>query len=105
MKMRLLTFLALSCISITHAGELILEGVFDGKSIFISNPFLTSDSFCVSSICVNGVYLTDQTLSSAFEINLNKMGLKSGEPYRIVITHHDGCSPTVLSDIFYSPKK
>lgn len=103
-KFLLIGFILLQ-ISSAKAGEIVIEGRFDGKNIFISNPFMEDGTFCTISIYVNGKIIADNPNSSAYEINLTGMGFKIGDSIKVVIQHQEGCTPKILSDAFYSPAK
>jgi hypothetical protein len=105
MKKILSTFLFAALIQISFAGEIIVEGTYQGKNIFISNPFREDGSFCIISILINGKLITDRPQSSALEINIAAMGFKIGDALKLVIVHQDDCKPTILSDTFYTPVK
>lgn len=105
MKKFLLIGLTLFQIYWVKAGEIVIEGPFDGKNIFVSNPFMENGDFCTISIYVNGQKVTDNPNSSAYEINLIAMGFKIGDPIKVVIQHYENCTPKILSDSFYTPAK
>jgi hypothetical protein len=103
-KILLIGFILLQ-ISLAKAGEIVIDGTFDGKNIFVSNPFMEDGTFCTISIYVNGKIITDNPNSSAYEINLIEMGFKIGDSIKVVIQHHENCIPKILSDTFYTPAK
>lgn len=105
MKKFLLVGLILFQIYSVRATEIVIEGKFDGKNIFVSNPFVEDGTFCTISIHVNGQKVTDHPNASAYEINLTGMGFKIGDPIKVVIQHHENCTPKILSDSFYTPAK
>ena len=77
-KILLIGFILLQ-ISLAKAGEIVIEGTFDGKNIFVSNPMIEDGTFCTISIYVNGQKVNDNPNSSAYEINLTGMGFKIGD--------------------------
>jgi hypothetical protein len=77
---------------------IILDGNYQGKSLFVQNPFNSGGvGFCVTEIKVNGNITTDETNSSAFEIDLKAHKLSMGEKVEVKIFHKDGCKPRVLN--------
>ena len=67
----LLTVLALSVLS-ASAGVIVLEGNYQGKNIYVQNPFASSGvGFCVYEVTINDQTTTDEINSSAFEIDFS----------------------------------
>ena len=61
-------------------GTIVLEGNYQGKNLYVQNPYASGGvGFCVQEVKVNGKTTTDETNSSAFEIDLKAQGLKIGE--------------------------
>ncbi|HMN04517.1 MAG TPA: hypothetical protein PKD45_02225 [Flavobacteriales bacterium] len=88
-----------------QAGTIILEGNYQGKNIFVQNPFSEAGvGFCVYQVIVNDKISTDEINSSAFEIDLAVWNLKMGDPVFIKILHKDGCQPKVLNPEVLKPK-
>jgi hypothetical protein len=79
------------------AGELYLDGTFQGENIYMQNQYNSStNSFCIKDVQVNGVPLDPESISSsAFEIDLSKF--KMGDYVNIKITHKDYCKPRILN--------
>lgn len=87
------------------AGVLVLEGHYQGKNLFVQNPFSEAGvGFCVYEVTVNELIATDEINSSAFEIDLGNYNLKLGTPVTVKIKHKDGCGPTVLNPEVLRPK-
>ena len=87
------------------AGVIVLEGHYQGKNLYVQNPFAGSGvGFCTYEVTVNGEVTTDEWNSSAFEIDLAARGLKVGEPVVIKIKHKDDCKPKVLNPEVLKPK-
>ncbi|MCO6481290.1 MAG: hypothetical protein J5I62_00710 [Flavobacteriales bacterium] len=102
---RLFLLGALSTGMIAHAGTIVLEGNYQGKNIFVQNPFSEAGvGFCVFQVTVNDKVSTDEINSSAFEIDLSIWNLKVGDPVLIKIQHKDGCTPKVLNPEVLKPK-
>jgi len=89
----------------SFAGVLVLEGNFQGKNLFIQNPFSEAGvGFCVFEVTVNEQIATDEINSSAFEVDMNNFGLKLGDKVLIKVKHKDGCTPVVLNPEVLKPK-
>lgn len=85
--------------------SIILEGTYQGKNLYVQNPFSASGvGFCVTLIRVNGEVTTDETQSSAFEIDLRACRLRIGDPVRVVIEHKEECKPKVLNPEVLKPR-
>ena len=84
---------------------IILEGNYQGKVLYVQNPFASGGvGFCVTEIKVNGNITTDETNSSAFEIDLKPHNLKIGDKVTVQIFHKEGCKPKVLNPEVLKPK-
>jgi hypothetical protein len=89
----------------TAAGVIVLEGNYQGKNLYIQNPFSEAGvGFCVFEVTVNGQVATDEINSSAFEIDMANFGLSLGDPVTVRIKHKDGCTPVVLNPEVLKPK-
>lgn len=87
------------------AGVIELEGIFQGKNLYVMNPFSASGvGFCVFEVTVNGQVTTDEINSSAFEIDLSIFQFKVGDKIKIVIKHKENCKPKVLNPEVLKPK-
>lgn len=87
------------------AGTVVIEGHYQGKNLFIQNPFSEAGvGFCVFEVTVNDQIATDEINSSAFEVDLGNFGLKVGDPIVVKIRHKDGCTPVVLNPEVLKPK-
>lgn len=88
-----------------RAGEIVIDGIFQGKNIYVMNPFASSGvGFCVFEVTVNGKVSTDEINSSAFEIDLSVFQFTVGDKVTIVIKHKDNCVPKVLNPEVLKPK-
>ena len=97
--------LAFALSSPVWAGVIVLEGNYQGKNIFIQNPFSEAGvGFCVYEVTVNDQIATDEINSSAFEIDMGNFGLKIGDKVTVKIKHKDGCTPLVLNSEVLKPK-
>ena len=107
MKKVYFLYLFLSVITNTlfSQGVIILEGSFQGKNLFVQNPFASGNvGFCVTEVKVNGNVTTDEIASSAFEIDFKPTQLKVGEKVEVKIAHKSGCKPKVLNPEVLKPK-
>jgi hypothetical protein len=109
MKKSLILFLAVSFSFVKLAAQsgavIILEGNYQGKNLYIQNPFGSNGvGFCVSEVKVNGNITTDETNSSAFEIDLKQHKLNVGDKVEIKIFHKEDCKPKVLNPEVLKPK-
>lgn len=100
MKRLIYLTLALSAIVVSNtpsvAGILTLSGVYQGKNLYVQNPFTGNmKDFCSNDVYVNDVKLSVNIESSAYEIDLSH--LKVNDPVTIKITHKDDCKPKVLN--------
>ncbi|MBP8823319.1 MAG: hypothetical protein KBH07_06720 [Flavobacteriales bacterium] len=88
-----------------QAATIVLEGHYQGKNIFVQNPFSEAGvGFCVYQVTVNDKVSTDELNSSAFEVDLGVYNLKIGDKVTVKILHKDGCSPLVLNPEVLKPK-
>jgi len=86
-------------------GVIILEGNYQGKNVYVQNPFASNGvGFCVTEVKVNGNITTDEINSSAFEIDFKPFNLQLGAKVEIQIMHKDGCKPKVLNPEVLKPK-
>jgi hypothetical protein len=87
------------------AGNIVLEGNYQGKNLYVQNPFAGSGvGFCTIKVEVNGQVTTDEINSSAFEIDFNNLQLKIGDKVSVKIEHKDDCKPKVLNPEVLKPK-
>lgn len=87
------------------SGDIVLNGIFQGKNLYVMNPFASSGiGFCVYEVSVNGKITTDEINSSAFEIDLSVFQFKIGDKITVEIKHKENCSPKVLNAEVLKPK-
>lgn len=104
MRSILFLFAALATIY-GQAGVIVLEGNYQGKNLFIQNPFSEAGvGFCIFEVTVNDQIATDEINSSAFELDLNNFGLKQGDKVVVKVKHKDGCTPVILNPEVLKPK-
>lgn len=106
MKKTLFAVLSLLVSTASFAnGVIVLEGNYQGKNLYIQNPFASSGvGYCVMEVRVNGNVTTDEVASSAFEIDFRNLLLKVGDKVEVKITHKDDCKPKVLNPEVLKPK-
>lgn len=89
----------------SYAGVIVLEGHYQGKNLYVQNPFAGSGvGFCTFEVTINGDVTTDEINSSAFEIDFSNFKLKVGDPVTVKIKHKDDCKPRVLNPEVLKPK-
>lgn len=106
MKLRLILLLfTVFYIGHANAGIIVLEGHYQGKNLYVQNPFAGSGvGFCTFEVTINGEVTTDEINSSAFEIDFGNAQLKIGDPVIVKIKHKDDCKPRVLNPEVLKPK-
>jgi hypothetical protein len=100
MKTRIAFSLLLFLLTISGFGQsmILLEGMYQGKNVYVQNPFASNGvGFCVYEVRVNDRVTTDEIGSNAFEVDLRVHELKIGDPISIKIFHKDDCKPKVLN--------
>ncbi|MCS6822884.1 MAG: T9SS type A sorting domain-containing protein [Cytophagaceae bacterium] len=96
MKIRFLLGYLLFFVAIAaDAGIVVLSGTYQGKNIYVQNPSLGADNFCVTEVLVNDIKVNQNIKSSAFEIDLSH--LKMNDPVTIKLIHKDECKPKILN--------
>ena len=107
-KLSVVLLMVLGSIAFVNAQtetSIILQGHFQGRSIYVQNPFGSSGvGFCVTKVTVNGGVTTDEIASSAFEIDFANFQLKVGDPLEVEIFHKLDCSPKVINPQVLEPK-
>ncbi len=95
--------LALFCVP-ALAGELTVSGTYQGKNIFVKNPYSGGAGFCVTEVTVNGKTTTDEIQQSSFEIDLAALQLVIGQAVSIKLVHKDDCKPSVVNPEDLKPR-
>ena len=106
-KLVLFLFFLITTVNQINAqgGVIILEGNYQGKNLYIQNPFGSGGvGFCVSEVFVNGNITTDEINSSAFEIDMKPWKLNIGDKLEIKIKHKEDCKPKILNPEVLKPK-
>ncbi len=105
MRKVLLIFIFILASLYGQSADIVLKGVYQGKNIYVMNPFSSSGvGFCVFEVRVNGELSTDEINSSAFEIDLSVFQLKKGDKVEIKIKHKDGCRPKIINPEVLKPQ-
>lgn len=101
----LLALLLIFSTALSFAGNIVLEGNYQGKNLYVRNPFAGSGvGFCTYEVTVNGSVTTDEWNSSAFEVDLSIHNLEPGDRLVVVIKHKDDCAPKVLNPEVLNPQ-
>jgi hypothetical protein len=88
-----------------YAAKLSLEGVYQGKNVFVQNPTDASGfGYCISKIYVNGDLMPISLNSPTLTINLKSLKMSIGEPVFLVIHHSDDCTPKIVNSEVLLPK-
>lgn len=90
----------------THAAEvLIFTGVYQGKDVYVKNPFASDGvGFCIFEVRVNGEITSDEINSSAFAIDLSLFNLELGQPVEIIIRTKENCAPKIVNPEAIAPQ-
>jgi hypothetical protein len=90
---------------VTFAGNIVLEGNYQGKNLYVKNDYAGSGvGFCAFEVTVNGNITTDEVNSNAFEVDLSIHDLKAGDRVVVVIKHKDDCGVKVLNPEVLKPR-
>ena len=104
-KYLLLLVTLISALGSLTAGNIVVEGNYQGKNLYVRNDFAGSGvGFCAFEVTVNGSITTDEVNSSAFEIDLSIHDLSLGERVVVVIKHKDDCGVKVLNPEVLKPR-
>jgi len=105
MKLYFIAVVMLSTALSIKAKTLVIEGKYQNKNIYVQNAVGNNGvGFCAREVKVNGHITSDETNSSAFEIDLASLQLKYGQKVVIEIIHTEGCTPRVLNPEDLKPK-
>ncbi len=86
----------LLCVTGVSAGTIKLSGTYQGKNIYVQNPFTGNlKDFCTDEVYVNDKLILKSPKSSAFEIDLSYLNLKDAVTIKII--HKDDCLPKILN--------
>ena len=87
-----------------HSQVLKLEGIYQGKNLYVQNPSVGKGTYCITDVKVNGTSSNDQIKSNAFEINLTVFDFKIGEKVEIELFHQKDCVPKIVNPHVLDPK-
>lgn len=95
--MRIVAVVLFTLVNISlFGGELVLQGVYRGKDIYVKNPYNPQDNnFCTLKVFVNDRIVVETPRASAFRIDLSD--LSPGSLVVIRIEFRDGCQPSVIN--------
>ena len=100
-----LTSLCVLLASASFATDIVLKGVYQGKDLYVKNPFGGEGvGFCVYQVMVNGEVTSDEVNSSAFAVDLAQYAFKIGDPVVITIRHKDDCEPKIINPESIQPR-
>jgi hypothetical protein len=103
-KTLICTILAGTALNVAAQKNLVFEGNYQGKNIYVQNPIKDDGvGFCTNKVTVNGNPTSDEINSSAYEIDFTKLKLKLGDPVSVVIEHGAECTPKVLNPEVLKP--
>lgn len=79
-----------------QAGLLTLNGVYNGKNLFVENSFLKGkNQNCVTNVYVNDKHIIDHPKESVVEINLSSFSY--GQKIEVRIYHRKSCQPILMN--------
>jgi hypothetical protein len=97
-------FLSFSYFSYSQ-NQIILEGNFQGKNLYIQNPYGNGGvGYCVIEVLINGNITSDEINSSAFEVDFSAQNIKLGEKVEVVIKYKNDCKPKIVNPEVLKPK-
>lgn len=97
MKIRSLFLATLIFTSLSlKAGELVIKGKYNGKNVFVQNPYNAKiDQFCTQKVFVNDRLIFDEPKVSAYQIDMSYLSV--GDLVVLRIEYRDGCEPTIVN--------
>ena len=84
-------------------GALTLEGHYQGKNLYIQNPFDEQNRFCTYRVTINDSIELDSAdyHSSAYMIDFPKYGFSKGDKVIVKIYHYPNCMPKALNPVVH----
>lgn len=80
----------------SKGAEISINGVYQGKNLYVQNPFANDGKeYCTSEVYVNGKLNISSPKVGAFEIDLSFLPINS--PVEIKIIYKDGCGPKIVN--------
>ena len=90
--------------SALSAGVFVLEGVYQGRDLYVQNPFSEEGvGFCIYEVTVNGMVTSDEINSSAFAVDLSMYEFMNGDDIVITIRSKADCIPNIINPEAISP--
>lgn len=104
MKKLFLTLLLLVAVTVLHAEVIVLNGVYQGKDLYVKNPESTSGvGFCIFEVLINGQISSDEVNSPAFAIDLGAWKFKIGDPIEIILRCKENCPVKIINpEVIYA---
>jgi hypothetical protein len=88
--------LLLSATLAVDAEDLEINGVYQGKNLYVQNPFTANmRDYCTREVYINNKKLSTSINASAFEIDLSFLSVN--DPVSIRIIHCSDCIPKILN--------
>ena len=82
--------------NVAFGGELVLKGKYNGKNVFVRNPYnAETEEFCTINVYVNDRLILEGPQLSAFQIDLSY--LNQGALVVVRIEYRDDCQPVVMN--------
>jgi hypothetical protein len=98
MRTCILFVMLLLSVAVLHAEVIVLNGVYQGKDLYVKNPTTSSGvGFCIFEIVVNGQITADEVNVPAFAIDLGSWKFKMGDPIEIVIRCKEDCAVKIIN--------
>lgn len=95
-KFVVIVFLILLSTQSIKAAELVLSGAYQGKDIYVQNPFdIQTKQFCTLGVFVNDRKVYDNPKISAYKIDLSYLELNDLVVIRI--EHSESCKPRIVN--------
>ena len=98
-----LTMIVLLTRQTSFANELLVNGVYLGKNVYIENPSCSGATFGTEYVYVNGELKVDHPSASTFEVDLSGQALNSSIEIRII--YQDSCAPVLINPQVIKPKR
>ena len=76
--------------------EIVLSGYYYGTNLYVQNPKIGEDQYCISRILVNGKEMSPIPKNSSFDIDM--AFVENAAPVEVRIFHHSECTPKVLNE-------
>jgi hypothetical protein len=96
MRFSILSILNLFLIYSSFGGEIEINGVYQGKNVFVQNPYnVDKKEFCTKEVYLNDQKILSSVKNSAYAINLSN--LEIGSPVNIKIIYNDDCAPRIIN--------